>query len=956
MKIVNIIQRYPPAVGGSETWCQEVCRYLAQKGHNVKVLTLDINKEQEFWRDPLDPERNVAFGKMMLDQGVLVRRYRRSIPIHTVFHVIYKRILDRMLKVYFYGPHSAEMYGRMWREIKAADLVFLHTVPYPHNFIAYALARLFGKKTIFAPHFHPTHPDYERRSHYWLLRSCDAVITVSEFEKQYLQSKNIPGDRIFVTGNAVHPDHYLPHDLENFASKLRADYSIQPDERLVVFIGRKTPEKGVAHLVRAVKELIRKMPVRLFMVGPGFDWYHDLYNGLSHEEKNHIIEMGVLSHQDKVNLLHLCDLLVLPSRYEAFGIVFLEAWICGIPVMGTTEGAMPSVIGSEGFLCRYGDEEHLKAMLAEALSDKDRLKELGSRGYDKVRTRFTWDRIGAEVQKAADHAFGRKKIILCTNAYPPHFIGGAELIAHEHAKILKKMGHEVIVFAGEPNPKRKRYSLRRDSFEGIPVHRICLHQRDYSSDFVNFYHEEVQRAFAALVEIFAPDVVHFHNIMGLSVGLIQIAKLKKIRTILTLHDYWGVCHKNTLMKHDGSLCQEPSVCEDCQAVISGQTWQGIPTSMRRDYISQQIHLVDAIVSPSRYLADRYVKDGFDGSKFEIIPYGIDTDRFAPAPGSSGNGKVRFSFVGYLGRHKGVYTILEALPLVEGNDRMVFTFIGEGDQKEHLQREVKLAGLSDCVRFRGKVQHSKVETVYRETDVLVLPSIWPDNHPVSIYEAMASGIPVIASRLGGIPELVTDGVTGHLFEHGNACQLAQKMSECLADRSKLAVMGEAGRKNISELTLERQVGRLVEAYLKDGRSRGDEIFEQPMILCIGKKMDPECAEALSLFLKSSQGRYRVFMVDWLEEDLVSHAKLLWVVDRTVDSNEVMMNLRHKLPLLVPEQHEGLKQACIQGNCGLYYRDAMEALACLEFLTENKGVSVRLGQCGFKYFSSHVLLTA
>ncbi len=239
MKIVNIIQRYPPAIGGSETWCQEICRYLAGKGHHVRVLTLDINQEGQYWRHPLDCERTIAFGRLSFDKDVFVRRYRRSLPIHWVFHLIYGTLLDRFMKIYFYGPHSGEMIGRMWREIRGADMVFLHTVPYPHNFIAFFLAKCFRKKTVMVPHFHPTHPHYERPSNYWLLKHCGAVITVSPFEKKFLAGKGVAAERLFITGNAIHPKDYAPSDLDAFRNRLIQDGRLQPDDKIITFIGRK---------------------------------------------------------------------------------------------------------------------------------------------------------------------------------------------------------------------------------------------------------------------------------------------------------------------------------------------------------------------------------------------------------------------------------------------------------------------------------------------------------------------------------------------------------------------------------------------------------------------------------------------------------------------------------------------------------------------------------------------
>jgi len=399
MKVVNIVQRYAPAVGGSETWCQEVCRYLARTGHDVEVITYNVNKEEEFWREPLDKERTVAFGERYLDQGVLVRRYIRSLPIHTIHHLIYGRLLDQLFKIYFFGPHSAEMYGKMWRSIRKADVVFLHTAPYPHNYFAFLYAKLFRKKTVFVPHFHPKHPHYERWSNYWLMKKCDGVITVSEYEKDYLCSKGITKDKIHVTGNAIHPESYAPLDMNAFRASVTQKYGLHK-EQIITFIGRKTKEKGVSHLIEAVKALRKDIPVKLFLVGPTIDWYTDLYESLDPNDRETIIEMGVLSHQEKVNLLHMSDLLVLPSQYEAFGIVFLEAWICGVPVLGTTEGAMPSVIGEDGFLCKFGDAADLKLRLAEALADPELLKSKGAQGKAKVLQEYTWDVIGMKVERA----------------------------------------------------------------------------------------------------------------------------------------------------------------------------------------------------------------------------------------------------------------------------------------------------------------------------------------------------------------------------------------------------------------------------------------------------------------------------------------------------------------------------------------------------------------------------
>ncbi len=407
MNILNVIQRYPPAVGGSETWCQEVCRYLAKQGHQVQVLTLNVNKEEEFWREPLDCEHTVALGRLAWDQGVRIRRYQRSLPVHSLYHGVLRKLLDEKFQLYFYGPHSIEMYGRMWREIKTADVVLLHTIPYPHNFIALFWAKLFRKKVLVVPHFHPVHPHYERHANYWLLKQCDGILTVSEFEKTYLAGKGIPAAALYVTGNGIHPERYQPDNLPAFKNKLATECRLTDKEKVIVFIGRKTREKGVQQLIEAVKAIRQEIPVKLFLIGPSIDWYDRLYTALEASEKKYIIDLGVLAHQEKVNLLHLCDLLVLPSQYEAFGIVFLEAWMCGKPVIGSDQGAMPSVIGNDGFICRYGDTADLIATIKAALAAPDDLMHKGRNGRTKVLLHYTWGIIGKKVEQAIRDVYAR---------------------------------------------------------------------------------------------------------------------------------------------------------------------------------------------------------------------------------------------------------------------------------------------------------------------------------------------------------------------------------------------------------------------------------------------------------------------------------------------------------------------------------------------------------------------
>lgn len=400
MRVLHVIQRYPPAVGGSETWCREVSRYLSVVGDTVKVLTLDIQDEEEYWRDPPQDQWTTRLGRLDWDGPVLVRRYRRSLPIHLVHHLLFKTVLDRILGLYFYGPHSAEMYGQMYHEAKAADVIHLHTIPYPHNFIGYMAARLCKKRVVITPHFHPGHEHYERRTNYWLLKRCDAVICVSGYERDYLVSKGVDARKIVVTGNGVHVGAYVPTDLARFRTQIAQRHALSAATKIIVFLGRKLEYKGIATLVDACRVLSAQDDVVLCLAGPSSPWFDEYYGALAEQERQRIIDLGTVAEGDKVNLLHVADVLVLPSRFEAFGIVFLEAWACGIPVIGAATGAIPSVIGEGGLTFAYGDPQGLVEALRTILGSPQRARAMAVAGHRRLTEQFTWEKIGYATRQA----------------------------------------------------------------------------------------------------------------------------------------------------------------------------------------------------------------------------------------------------------------------------------------------------------------------------------------------------------------------------------------------------------------------------------------------------------------------------------------------------------------------------------------------------------------------------
>ncbi len=395
MKILHIIQRYPPAIGGAETWCQRVCRYFSNHGHDVTVLTLNVFNEEEFWIEPPVNDCMLRFGACEYDGAVKVIRCKRTKIPRALFAVF--KAIDSFFNVYLFGPHSVAMFLRMPGEISRADIVHLHTIPYPHNILGLLIGKCFRKRIVLTPHFHIGNRQFESRFNFWLMKQCDAVFAVTQREKEYLVSRGLSREKVAVAYNAVDPAEFCPSGLKAFRLDVYAKYGIDERTRAIVFIGRKIEYKGLETLIDAVRALRTRLPIVLFLIGPDFAWFQKFYADLPPEEKEYIIDFGIVPHATKVNLLHMSDILVLPSQFEAFGIVFLEAWACGIPVIGARTDVSKEVLDNAGLAFAHGNSRDLSAAIERLLTDDELRAKLADSGRRKVNEKFGIEAVGKQI-------------------------------------------------------------------------------------------------------------------------------------------------------------------------------------------------------------------------------------------------------------------------------------------------------------------------------------------------------------------------------------------------------------------------------------------------------------------------------------------------------------------------------------------------------------------------------
>lgn len=388
-------------------------------------------------------------------------------------------------------------------------------------------------------------------------------------------------------------------------------------------------------------------------------------------------------------------------------------------------------------------------------------------------------------------------------------------MAHEQARALVRLGHDVRVFAGELGSDSARHDRIDDVYEGIPIHRIATVPEDYSPEYLNFLHPRVDLHFGDVIRDFGPDIVHCHNLTGLSVKLPIIARQNGAGVVCTLHDFWGFCLRNTAVRPDGRTCDDSSQCRLCLPRLHDGQGLHIPLRFRKDFMRLAFEYVNIFVAPSRYVADRYARAGFPAERIIVVPNGVDVERFRPdfetlSNRHPGNGAVRVTFVGYFGKHKGVATLLDALALLPERSIML-QLAGEGPEREAYDAQIATLGLESRVRFLGKISPAAMPRVYADSDIVVLPSAWDENQPVCLMEAMAAGLPVIASRRGGIPDLIAHGENGLMFTAGDPRDLAVQLARLADDPDMRSRYGKNGRRRVEKLDHDHQIRRILEIY-------------------------------------------------------------------------------------------------------------------------------------------------
>lgn len=381
--------------------------------------------------------------------------------------------------------------------------------------------------------------------------------------------------------------------------------------------------------------------------------------------------------------------------------------------------------------------------------------------------------------------------------------GGAETVMFDEIDLMRKSEVDVVEFS--MSDPRNRPSTYASYFVSPKDYRSNSRARRLRSALSFIHSREAVDKISSLIRDQQPDILHCHNIYHqLTPSIINAASSAKIPVVLTLHDYKVICPVYTRLSN-GEVCTK---CSDgrYEALLSQRCANGSIGRSGLLWAEARFHAaagsyrrVDKFVAPSRFMRDAVVPLLGKG-RVVYIPNGVDTARIEPSRQDKG-------FVLYLGRlspEKGVETLLRAHAADNAAWRLVIA--GSGPLQGRLQSEFPSA------EFTGHLTGPDLEAKLREASMIVVPSEWHENNPLSVLEAMAHAKPIVASDIGGIPELVRHGQTGLLFEPKNAQQLSSHIRTMLSDRDLRKKFGNEARKvTETEYSLERHGAALLSLY-------------------------------------------------------------------------------------------------------------------------------------------------
>jgi len=383
------------------------------------------------------------------------------------------------------------------------------------------------------------------------------------------------------------------------------------------------------------------------------------------------------------------------------------------------------------------------------------------------------------------------KILLVHNQY--QIPGGEEVVFEQEKRLLERAGHEVVTYC-RTNYEAESYS----GFRKLALIRNIAWSSETNTSLRQLLREE------------KPDIVHVHNtFMMMSSSVFAACHDEGIPVLQTLHNFRMLCPAANFIR-DGKVCEEcaeHSLLRGIQhGCYRGSRMATATVALAIEVQRQRRAYADLYIALSEFSRRKLVSHGLPADKVCVKPNFVNPD-----PGERTSEGRYAIFAGRLSEEKGLETLLDAWRQLQCDIPLMI--VGDGPLFEPLKKKADELGLTS-VTFAGRLPREQTLEAIKEARFLLATSQCYENFPMGIVESFACGVPVICSRLGGMQELVEDGVTGLHFTPGNATELAGKVQWTWLHPEEMQAMGKTARSTyLRRYTAEKNYPLLMEIYAR-----------------------------------------------------------------------------------------------------------------------------------------------
>lgn len=372
--------------------------------------------------------------------------------------------------------------------------------------------------------------------------------------------------------------------------------------------------------------------------------------------------------------------------------------------------------------------------------------------------------------------------------------GGAENILIQLKENFENKGHEIKILSSDLRPELNHFS----DFEFKSINLDNTIPMKIIFNLFNPY------SFTALKKIlfeYKPDIVHLHTMEQISPSVLFL--LRKYPTFMTLHG------PETFIRSLVTWCIGDRYFHKKEMYENNFTLIGRFHYFYHTYIQRYIYKlgfknVDLFIAPSNYIKNKAISDV---SPIKTIHNSIDLPKYSAIENNN-----NILFVGRLEKAKGVRYLIEAVPLIiKKIPNIQLYIVGDGQEKDSLFKLVNSIRLSKNIHFIEWQKNDDLKLYYKKANIIIIPSICPENFPTVCLEAMSIGRPIIGTRVGGIPEIIDDKVNGYLVKPKDSGQIAEKVIKLLLDKNLLKFMSKNARIKSEKYNLINYITEIEEIY-------------------------------------------------------------------------------------------------------------------------------------------------